>query len=158
MTKAERETLKAEYVTGDYRTLKEFADKKGFSYQEIKNYAFQGKWNQAKLEHSQRIANEIITASAEKKAQDGIEQLQERNNESLKIAQTLKGAIIGRLGVADAKDLNALCSALYRLVEIETNLLATDKSKSEQAKALDELCAAITSASLDDINGDDSNG
>ena len=32
MTKAERETLKAEYITGDYRTLKEFAEAKGLSY------------------------------------------------------------------------------------------------------------------------------
>ena len=158
MTKAERETLKAEYITGDYRTLKEFAEAKGLSYIQLRKVAAADRWTANKVEHAEQIASGIRTADQEKKVQDGIAQLEERNNESLKIAQTLKGAIIGRLGVADAKDLNALCSALYRLVEIETNLLATDKSKSEQSKALEELCAAITSASLDDVNGDNSNG
>ena len=158
MTKAERETLKAEYITGDYRTLKEFAEAKGFSYQDVKNYAFKEKWNEAKVEHNKRIADEIITASEKKKAQDGLEQLEERNNTSLEAAQRLKTALLQKIEEADAKELNALCSALYRIVEVETNLLATDKSKSEQAQALDDLCAAITSASLDDVNGDDSNG
>lgn len=32
MTKAEREALKAEFITGDYRTIKEFAEEKGIEY------------------------------------------------------------------------------------------------------------------------------
>lgn len=123
MTKAERETLKAEYITGDYRTLKEFAEKKGLSYQLIKNYAMQDKWTPAKIEHSKQIANDIITGDKEKKTQDGIDNLQERNNKSLELAKALKSAITSRIETADAKDLNALCSALYRLAEIESNIL-----------------------------------
>lgn len=158
MTKAERETLKAEFITGDYRTLKEFAEAKGLSYQDVKNYAFKEKWNEAKVEHNKRIADEIITASEKKKAQDGLEQLEERNSTSLEAAKRLKTALLLKIEEADAKELNALCSALYRIVEVETNLLATDKSKSEQQQALDELTNAILSAANDDVNGDDNNG
>ena len=158
MTKAERETLKAEYITGDYRTLKEFAEKKGLCYQDIRNFAAKEKWTAAKVEHSKQIADDIITGDKEKKTQDGIDSLQERNDKYLEIAQTLKGAIISRLEKADAKDLNALCSALYRLVEIESNLLSVDKSKSEQDKALEELTNAIMTAAFDDVSGDDNNG
>ena len=32
MTKAEREALKAEFIAGDYRTIKEFAEEKGIAY------------------------------------------------------------------------------------------------------------------------------
>lgn len=123
MTKAERETLKAEYITGDYRTLKEFAEAKGVCYQDIRNFAAKEKWTAAKVEHSKQIADDIITGDKEKKTQDGIDNLQERNNKSLELAKALKSAITSRIETADAKDLNALCSALYRLAEIESNIL-----------------------------------
>lgn len=158
MTEAERKTLKAEFVTGDYRTLKEFAEKKGLCYQDVRNFAAKEKWVAAKVEHSKQIANDIITGIQEKKAQDGIQQLEERNNSSLEAAKRLKTALLSKIEKADAKELNALCSALYRIVEVETNLLSTDKSKAEQSAQLKDLCDAITSASLDDLAGDDSNG
>ena len=158
MTKAERETLKAEYITGDYRTLKEFAEAKGLSYIQLRKVAAADRWTANKVEHAEQIASGIRTADQEKKVQDGIQQLEERNNTSLEAAKRLKTALLLKIEEADAKELNALCSALYRIVEVETNLLATDKSKSEQSKALEDLCAAITSASLDDVNGDDNNG
>lgn len=158
MTKAERETLKAEYITGDYRTLKEFAEAKGLNYYTLRLEAGKDKWNETKRQHNKQIATELQTADIEKRVQDGIHSLEERNNKSLEIAQTLKGAILSRLGSADARDLNALCSALYRLVEIESNLLSVDKSKSEQDKALEELTNAIMTAAYDDVNGDDNNG
>ena len=158
MTKAERETLKAEYITGDYRTLKEFAQAKGLSYQDVKNFAYREKWNEAKVEHNKRVADKIITASIEKKAQDGFEQPEERNSASLEAAKRLKTALLQKIEEADAKELNALCSALYRIVEVETNLLSSDKSKSEQDKALEELTNAIMTAAYDDVNGDDNNG
>ena len=131
MTKAERETLKAEYITGDYRTLKEFAEAKGLCYQDIRNFAAKEKWTAAKVEHSRQIANDIITGTAEKKAQDGIQQLEERNNTSLEAAKLLKAALLKKIGQADAKELNALCSALYRIVEVETNLLGVGGSDSD---------------------------
>ena len=123
MTKAERETLKAEYITGDYRTLKEFAEAKGLNYKDVRNYSASENWNRDKIKHNRQIADNIVANAQEKKIQDGIDNLQERNNKSLELAKALKSAITSRIEKADAKELNALCSALYRLAEIESNIL-----------------------------------
>lgn len=123
MTKAERETLKAEYITGDYRTLKEFAEKKGLCYQDVKNYAYIEKWNAAKVEHNKRVADEILTASKEKCIEEGLRNLEQRQDKNLELISDIKSQIAKKIAKADAKELNALSSALYRCAEIESNIL-----------------------------------
>ena len=155
MTKAERETLKAEYITGDYRTLKEFAEKKGLNYLQLRKIAAADNWTANKVEHSAQIANNIRTIDQEKRIEQGLRNLENRQDENLDIIKRIKSEVIKNIKGASAKDLNALSSALYRLAEIETNILTVDKSTSEQQKALEELTQAITSAAYDDIGVDD---
>lgn len=123
MTKAERETLKAEYITGDYRTLKEFAEKKGLCYQDIRNFAAKEKWTAAKVEHSKQIANDILTGDQEKRTEEGLRNLEQRQDKNLELISSIKSQIAMKIAKADAKELNALSSALYRCAEIESNIL-----------------------------------
>lgn len=121
MTKAERETYKAEFVTGDYRTLKEFAEAKGLAYGLTRQIAMEDKWHATKREHAKQIAIKIQTASEEKRIQSA----QERIDETLEVSSKLRAKANDLLAKPNisAKELNALASALYRLKEVESDLL-----------------------------------
>lgn len=123
MTKAERETLKAEYITGDYRTLKEFAEKKGLNYLQLRKIAASDEWITNKNEHSAQIANNIRTIDQEKRTEEGLRNLEQRQDKNLELISDIKSQIAMKIAEADAKELNALSSALYRCVEIESNIL-----------------------------------
>lgn len=155
MTKAERETLKAEYITGDYRTLKEFAEAKGLSYKELGNIAGAEKWRDQRHEYLKKTSGKLVEKTGEKLTKT----LAERNQSKLDAFVQIENKLLQM--IKDAKNsaqLESILRAFKNIHEMEEDILAIDKSKTEQAQALDELCAAITSASLDDINGDDSNG
>lgn len=121
MTKAERETYKAEFVTGDYRTLKEFAEAKGIGYGPTRQIAMEDKWHEAKREHAKQIADKMRTQNQEK----SIQSAQERIDETLKVSSKLRTRADELLAKPDitAKELNALASALYRIKEVEGALL-----------------------------------
>ena len=98
MTKAERETYKAEFVTGDYRTLKEFAEAKGIAYGLTRQIAMEDKWHATKREHI---------------------------DETLKVSSKLREVadkLISKPNIT-AKEVNALASAIYRIKEVEGALL-----------------------------------
>lgn len=123
MTKAERETYKAEFITGDYRTLKEFAEVKGEDYNTLRGYA-KG-WIKAKEQHLKQIADKVLTQDQEKR----VATAQERKNATLDVCDLLRKKIeeIANKINLSASDINALASACYRLKEIESDLLGYNR-------------------------------
>lgn len=121
MTKAERETYKAEFVTGDYRTLKEFAEAKGIAYGLTRQIAMEDKWHETKREHAKQIADKMQSKDQEKRIQSA----QERIDETLKVSSKLREVadkLISKPNIT-AKEVNALASAIYRIKEVEGALL-----------------------------------
>lgn len=121
MTKAERETYKAEFVTGDYRTLKEFAEAKGIAYGLTRQIAMEDKWHETKREHAKQIADKMQSQDQEKRIQSA----QERIDETLKVSSKLREVadkLISKPNIT-AKEINALASAIYRIKEVEGALL-----------------------------------
>lgn len=125
MTKAEREALKAEFVTGDYRTLKEFATAKSLPYGEIRKASFQDDWLGTKKEHEEQIANKTIKKAEQKRVDDNVRNIAHRQDETLNIANSIKAVAIRLLKnpKLTAKETNSLASALYRVNEIEKGIL-----------------------------------
>lgn len=61
MTKAEREALKAEFITGDYRTIKEFAEAKGIEYNStFRKMTSLERWTKDKNEHLEQIYKKTV--------------------------------------------------------------------------------------------------
>lgn len=121
MTKAERETYKAEFVTGDYRTLKEFAEAKGIAYSEVQKASMLDKWMEAKRKNAEEIGRRTVEIGQEKRIQSA----QERIDETLKVSSKLRtkaDELLAKPNIT-AKELNALASALYRIKEVESALL-----------------------------------
>lgn len=121
MTKAERETYKAEFVTGDYRTLKEFAEAKGIAYSEVQKASMLDKWMEAKRKNAEEIGKKTVQLDQEKRIQSA----QERIDETLKVSSKLRtraDELLTKPNIT-AKELNALASALYRIKEVEGALL-----------------------------------
>ena len=159
MTKAERETLKAEYITGDYRTLKEFAEAKGLSYDYLRQISKDEKWVKDKTHTISQQSHKIITRTSEQTINNTVRSLAERNQSKLDAFVEIERKLLNM--VKDAKtsmQIESILRAFRNMHEMEEDILAVDKTKTEQSQALEELCNAITSASLDDVNGDDNNG
>lgn len=60
MTKAEREACKAEFITGNYRTLTEYADAHGYSRRYIREIGAADKWLDDKAKHQRQIASKLL--------------------------------------------------------------------------------------------------
>ncbi|MGN0743890.1 MAG: hypothetical protein ACI4MZ_01260 [Christensenellales bacterium] len=147
MTKAEREALKAEFVVGDYRTIKEFCEKKGIAYNgTLRAIAGQEHWLKDKNEHSRQIQGRIIAEAQEKRIEEGIRDATKRQNDTLEATNKIREVafrLMSRSNVT-AKEINSLASALYRCNEIESNLLNYNKGSSADAKdRLSEVVSAI---------------
>ncbi len=129
MTKAERETYKVEFVTGDYRTLKEFAAAKGEDYNTLRGYA-KG-WIKAKEQHLKQIADNLLTQDRVKR----VITAQERKNATLDVCELLRKKIEENANKDNlsASEINALASACYRLKEVERDLLGYDRQDDEGA-------------------------
>ena len=124
MTKAERETLKAEYITGDYRTLKEFAEAKGLSYQEIRNIAGSEKWRQARNNQAQQNADKIVSKAGMQTVNETVRSLADRNKSKLDAFTLAEKKLYGFLN--DAKNSNQIESVLraFRNIhEMEEDIL-----------------------------------
>ena len=144
MTKAERETYKAEFITGNYRTLKEFAEAKGEDYSTLRGYA-KG-WRKAKEEHSKQIADNLLTHDQEKR----VATAQERKSATLDVCALLRKKIEETANKEDltASDINALASACYRLKEVESDLLGYDR---QDDSSTDKV---IVNINVEDCEGD----
>ena len=91
MTKAEREALKAEFITGDYRTIKEFAERKGISYNTLRKIGSVDGWLGSKLAHEAQISKELCTKAQEKRVEDALRDATARQNVGSDIACARKG-------------------------------------------------------------------
>lgn len=149
MTKAEREALKAEFITGDYRTIKEFAERKGISYNTLRKIGSVDGWLDTKLAHEAQISKEICTKAQEKRVEDALRDATARQNKTLEATSLVREKALKLLGTAkSAKEVNAIASALYRINEIERGLLNYDKGNTDDAKSrLTEVIEAIKGAS-----------
>lgn len=149
MTKAEREALKAEFITGDYRTIKEFAERKGISYNTLRKIGSVDGWLDTKLAHEAQISKEICTKAQEKRVEDALRDATARQNKTLEATSLVREKALKLLGTAkSAKEVNAIASALYRINEIERGLLNYDKGNTDDAKnRLVEVIEAIKGAS-----------
>ena len=159
MTKAERETLKAEYITGDYRTLKEFAEAKGLSYIQLRKIAAQDRWTENKTEHAEQIGNKIRAKASELAAKEIVRNIEAVNTDALDFVRKANEKIAKLMEVcARPNDVNTLMLAYAKGYELEKDILTVDKTKTAQDEALDKLTTAILTSAFDDVNGDDSNG
>ena len=61
MTKAEREACKAEFITGNYRTLTEYADAHGYSRTYIREIAADDAWLADREKHNKQITHKLLT-------------------------------------------------------------------------------------------------
>ena len=149
MTKAEREALKAEFITGDYRTIKEFAERKGISYNTLRKIGSVDGWLGSKLAHEAQISKELCTKAQEKRVEDALRDATARQNKTLEATSLVREKALKLLGTAkSAKEVNAIASALYRINEIERGLLNYDKGNTDDAKSrLAEVVEAIKGAS-----------
>ena len=149
MTKAEREALKAEFITGDYRTIKEFAERKGISYNTLRKIGSVDGWLGSKLAHEAQISKELCTKAQEKRVEDALRDATARQNKTLEATSLVREKALKLLGTAkSAKEVNAIASALYRINEIERGLLNYDKGNTDEAKSrLVEVIEAIKGAS-----------
>ena len=145
MTKAERETYKAEFVTGNYRTLKEFAKAKGIAYSEVQKVSAQDKWMFAKRKNAEEIGKKTVEQNQQKRVQTA----QGRIDETLEISSKLRNVADRLISKPDitAKEVNALASALYRIKEVEAALLNFGQDDSNTDKV-------IVNINVEDCEGD----
>lgn len=150
MTKAEREALKAEFIAGDYRTIKEFAEEKDIAYTgNFRNDVAKEHWWEDKKAYNKRIQDTIVAKVEAKRVEDALRDATARQNATLKATALVRDKALKLLGAArSAKEVNAIASALYRINEIERGLLNYDKGSGEDAKSrLAEVIDAIKGVS-----------
>ena len=137
MTKAEREALKAEFITGDYRTIKEFAEAKGIEYNStFRKMASLERWTKDKNEHLEQIYKKTVKKHEQKRVEDALRDATVRQNKTLEATALVRDKALKLLGTAKSvKEVNAIASALYRINEIERGLLNYDKGSGEDAKS-----------------------
>lgn len=122
---------KAVFITGDYKTLKEFSERENISYEYLRQYG--KKWLSQKSEHLTQIANTVVTECAVKMAETKISEIQERQNATLAMCNKLRNKADKLLTATySEKGVNALASALYRVNEVESNLLGYTKPTADE--------------------------
>ncbi|AZR72519.1 hypothetical protein BBF96_03450 [Anoxybacter fermentans] len=77
--------LKEEFITGNYRTLKEFAEKQGINYKTLRDRAYREKWTEEKRQYINRLHAKSIEKTLELTA----ETLAQRRLVHLQIATEL---------------------------------------------------------------------
>lgn len=131
----DKEYLKVKFVSGDYKSLKDFAEKERISYGYIQQLAAQGKWREEKTKKNAEIAQKL----EEKHVEDKTQEFSMRRNDTLALVNKAKRKAEEMLGkVTFAKELNAIVSALYRCNEIENNLLES-KSGGAAVRIIDDI-------------------
>lgn len=141
MTKAEREALKAEFIAGDYRTIKEFAEEKGIAYTgNFRNNVAKENWWKDKQAHAKRVQSTIVAKAEAKRVENALRDATVRQDETLKATSLVREKALNLLKTAkSAKEVNAIASALYRVNEIERGLLNYDKDGDTDNKGLQPI-------------------
>lgn len=136
-----REEQRTKYITGNYTDLHDFANKEGLNYGTVRKYAGPEKWNEQRKEHREQIVVKTVAKAQENAVADA----KTRQSETLNVCGLVRDKVIGLLtSCKDAKSVNALASALYRVNEIESGLLRYDRADSKDAKErLQEVCEAL---------------
>ena len=152
MTKNEREQFKAEFIVSDCPSLNEFCRQKGVSIHAVKDYCAKEKWMEQKNEHLRAIAEEIKKQDIENRTKEAVRNIEIRQNDTLNATERAKDLFYKLISQPnlEAKDLNALASALYRINEIEATILNGNKANKEQKDALNQLCETILGATKDE--------
>lgn len=141
MTKAEREALKAEFITGDYRTIKEFAEAKGIEYNStFRKMASLERWTKDKNEHLEQIYKKTVKKHEQKRVEDALRDITTRQNKTLDVISKIrdKAEKIITSGSVSAKEINALASAMFRVNEIEKGILF-DREGNADTKGLQPI-------------------
>ena len=141
MTKAERDALKAEFIAGDYRTIKEFAEAKGIAYTgNFRNDVAREHWWKDKQAHAKRVQSAIVAKAEAKRVEDGLRDITTRQNKTLDVIAKIrdKAEKIIVSGNVSAKEINALASAMFRVNEIEKGILF-DKDGNTDSKGLQPI-------------------
>lgn len=138
LSKAEQ---KAKFITGDYTDLKDFADKERIDYGYLREYAAKGKWLAARDKHHQQIANKRLASDEQNRVKTAIE----RQNATLNACDKLRTKVLGFMEEAKtSSDFNNLASALYRIKEVESDLLNYKGGNTNEAQErLKAVCDAI---------------
>lgn len=136
----DKEALKAKFVSGDFKTLREFADDEGVSLSYVQKISASEAWFEAREKQRAIVAEKIKAESVER----SVENFYEKRRTTLGIINRLKQRAEELLEKksCDAKDLNALASAIYRCNEVERGLIPETQSTSDLDKLIFEIRAA----------------
>lgn len=136
----DKEALKAKFVSGDFKTLREFADSEGVSLSYVQKISASEAWFEAREKQRAIVAEKIKAESVER----SVENFYEKRRTTLGIINRLKQRAEELLEKksCDAKDLNALASAIYRCNEVERGLMPETQSTSDLDKLIFEIRAA----------------
>lgn len=136
----DKEALKAKFVSGDFKTLREFADGEGVSLSYVQKISASEAWFEAREKQRAIVAEKIKAESVER----SVENFYEKRRTTLGIINRLKQRAEELLEKksCDAKDLNALASAIYRCNEVERGLIPETQSTSDLDKLIFEIRAA----------------
>lgn len=136
----DKEALKAKFVSGDFKTLREFADSEGVSLSYVQKISASEAWFEAREKQRAIVAEKIKAESVER----SVENFYEKRRTTLGIINRLKQRAEELLEKksCDAKDLNALASAIYRCNEVERGLIPETQSTSDLDKLIFEIRAA----------------
>ena len=141
MTKAEREACKAEFITGNYRTLAEYADAPGYSRRNIREIEEADKWLDDKAKHQRQIASTLL--AQDKK--DAINTLTARREMMEDIKSTLLKRVQEKLSEATltANEMNLLANAVVKIDTMDSGAIETADSERE---ALEKVVEALEGA------------
>lgn len=141
MTKAEREACKAEFITGNYRTLAEYADAHGYSRRYIRNIAAEDTWLADKTKHQRQISGKLIA----KDKKDAINTLTARRAMMEDIKSTLLKRVQEKLSEATltANEMNLLANAVVKIDTMDSGAIETADSERE---ALEKVVEALQGA------------
>lgn len=136
----DKEALKAKFVSGDFKTLREFAESEGVSLSYVQKISASEAWFEAREKQRAIVAEKIKAESVER----SVENFYEKRRTTLGIINRLKQRAEELLEKksCDAKDLNALASAIYRCNEVERGLIPETQSTSDLDKLIFEIRAA----------------
>lgn len=142
----DREYYKTLFVNGDYKSVKEFCEKVGIRYKSAQKYCAEDKWFAAKRERNIELSKRL----EQKKQEMVLASLTERTNETLSLITLLKVGIKTWIDKnsnnPNAKDLNSIGSAIYRVNEVERGLMGAEIGTHD----LDELCKTIKEQAQED--------
>ena len=141
LTKAEQ---KAEFITGDYKDLKDFAIKNNIEYTYLRRYAASENWIESKSEHIAQLVHKVVANDIENRVEDA----KSRKNSTLEACDLIRKKGLQMIKSCNSeKGLNALASAMYRLNAIESELLHYQGGGDGDAKErLNEVIIAFQGA------------